>query len=70
MGSEEAGYAHVVTDGAPTPIDRVSADQPFYSGEHRRQRMNLQVIVGPGGEVLWVSQALPETVHDRKAEWI
>jgi DDE superfamily endonuclease len=31
--------------------------------------MNLQVIAGPGGEILWVSGALPGSVHDEKAEW-
>ena len=32
--------------------------------------MNLQVIASPGGDVLWVSGALPGSVHDKKAEWI
>ena len=32
--------------------------------------MNLQVIAGPAGDVLWVSGALPGAVHDKKAEWI
>jgi hypothetical protein len=29
--------------------------------------MNLQVIVGPRGDILWVSGALPGSVHDKKA---
>jgi hypothetical protein len=32
--------------------------------------MNLQVIASPDGDVLWVSRALPGSVHDKKAEWI
>ena len=32
--------------------------------------MNLQVIASPDGDVLWVSGALPGSVHDKKAEWI
>ena len=32
--------------------------------------MNLQVIASPGGDILWVSGALPGSVHDKKAEWI
>jgi hypothetical protein len=32
--------------------------------------MNLQVIASPAGDVLWVSGALPGSVHDKKAEWI
>ena len=31
--------------------------------------MNLQVIASPSGDVLWVSGALPGSVHDKKAEW-
>ena len=32
--------------------------------------MNLQVIASPGGDILWVSGALPGAVHDKNAEWI
>jgi len=32
--------------------------------------MNLQVIASPGGDILWVSGALPGSVHDKNAEWI
>jgi hypothetical protein len=28
----------------------------------------LQAIVGPRGDILWVSGALPGSVHDKKAE--
>ena len=48
------------------PIDRVAADRPFYSGKHRRHGMNLQVIASPGGDIVWVSGALPESVHDKR----
>ena len=64
------GYAYVVVDGTLIAIDRVAADRPFYSGKHRRHGMNLQVIAGPCGEILWVSGALPGSVHDKRAEWI
>ena len=63
-----AGHAYVVLDGTLIPIDRVAADQPFYSGKHKRHGMNLQVIAGPRGDILWVSGALPGSVHDKKAE--
>jgi hypothetical protein len=66
--AKKAGYAYVVVDGTLIPIDRVAADRPFYSGKHCRHGMNLQVIAGPGGDVLWVSRALPGSVHDKKAE--
>ena len=32
--------------------------------------MNLQVIASPDGDILWMSGALPGSVHDKKAEWI
>ena len=32
--------------------------------------MNLQVIASPAGDILWISGALPGSVHDKKAEWI
>jgi hypothetical protein len=68
--AKKAGYAYVVLDGTLIPIDRVAADRPFYSGKHKKHGMNLQVIASPGGDILWVSGALPGSVHDKKAEWI
>jgi hypothetical protein len=67
--AKKAGYAYVVLDGTLIPIDRVAADRPFYSGKHKRHGMNLQVIASPDGDILWVSGALPGSVHDKKAEW-
>jgi hypothetical protein len=66
----KAGYAYVVLDGTLIPIDRVAADRPFYSGKHRKHGMNLQVIAGPTGDIVWVSGPLAGAVHDKKAEWI
>jgi DDE superfamily endonuclease len=57
----------VVIDGTLIPVDRLAADRPFYSGKHRKRRMNLQVIASPHGEILWVSGALPGSVHDLTA---
>jgi hypothetical protein len=68
--AKKAGYAYVVIDGTLIPIGRVAADRPFYSGKHKRHGMNLQVIASPAGDILWVSGALPGSVHDKKAEWI
>jgi hypothetical protein len=59
--------AHLILDGTLIPIDRVAADRPFYSGKHRRHGMNLQVISGPHGEIVWVSGPLPGSVHDLTA---
>jgi hypothetical protein len=67
--AKKAGYAYVVLDGTLIPVDRVAADKPSYSGKHKKHGMNLQVIASPGGDILWVSGALPGSVHDKKAEW-
>jgi DDE superfamily endonuclease len=61
------GHAFVVIDGTLIPIDRVAADRPFYSGKHKHHGMNLQVISSPDGTILWVSGALPGSVHDLNA---
>jgi DDE superfamily endonuclease/Helix-turn-helix of DDE superfamily endonuclease len=68
--AKRAGHAYVIVDGTLIPIDRVAADRPFYSGKHKKHGMNLQVIASPHGDILWVSGALPGSVHDKKAEWI
>ena len=68
--AKKAGYTYVILDGTLIPINRVAADRPFYSGKHRRHGMNLQVIASPEGGIVWVSGALPGSVHDTKAEWI
>jgi len=54
-------------DGTLIAIDRVRADRPYYSGKHKHHGVNVQVIAGPKGEALWVSGALPGSVHDLTA---
>ena len=68
--AKSAGHAYVILDGTLILIDRVARDKPFYSGKHKRHGMNLQVIASPDGDILWVSGALPGSVHDKKAEWV
>jgi DDE superfamily endonuclease len=65
--AKRAGRASVVIGGTLTPIDRVAADRPFYSGKHRRHGMNFQVIASPDRDILWVSGPLPGAVHDLTA---
>jgi hypothetical protein len=65
--AKRAGHAFVVIDGTLIAVDRVAKDRPFYSGKHRRHGMNLQVISAPDGTILWVSGALPGSVHDLTA---
>ena len=57
--AKKAGHAYVVIDGTLVPVDRVAADQPFYSGKHRRHGMNLQAIWAPDGEILWCPARCP-----------
>jgi hypothetical protein len=66
--AKRAGHAYVILDGTLIAIDRVAADRPFYSGKHRKHGMNLQVIASPDGGILWVSGALPGSVHDQKSD--
>ena len=66
----KAGSPFAVLDGTLIRTDRVAADRPFFSGKHHCHGMNLQVISAPAGQLLWVSGALPGSVHDRKAAWI
>jgi DDE superfamily endonuclease/Helix-turn-helix of DDE superfamily endonuclease len=65
--AKKAGHAYVVIDGTLIPIDRVAADQPFYSGKHHRHGINLQVSATPDREIVWVSGPLPGAVHDLNA---
>lgn len=59
--------AYVVLDGTLIPIDRIRADRPFFSGKHKRHGMNVQVIAGPDGTIVWVSGPLRGSTHDLKA---
>ena len=67
--AKRAGYPFVVFDGTLARTGRVAADRPFFSGKHHCHGMNLQVIAGPAGQLLWVSGSLPGSVHDMKAAW-
>ncbi|MEV6123612.1 IS5 family transposase [Streptomyces sp. NPDC052077] len=59
--------AFVLLDGTLLPIDRIAADQPYYSGKHKKHGMNVQVLTDPFGQLLWASPALPGAVHDIRA---
>jgi len=59
--------AFVILDGTLLPIDRITADRPFYSGKHKRHGMNVQVLADPFGRLLWASPVLPGAVHDVRA---
>ncbi len=58
---------HVIVDGTLIPIDRIRADEPYYSMKHRKHGMNVQVIARPDGTPLWFSRATPGRTHDLTA---
>jgi predicted DNA-binding protein YlxM (UPF0122 family) len=68
--AKEDGLTHVILDGTLIHTDRVKADRPYFSGKHRVHGMNVQVIAGPDGTILWTSGAMPGKVHDLKAAWV
>ncbi|WP_163014058.1 IS5 family transposase [Streptomyces sp. S1] len=61
------GGDHVIVDGTLIPIDRIAADEPYYSMKHRKHGMNVQVIAHPDGTPLWFSRATPGRTHDLTA---
>ncbi|MFE9046242.1 transposase family protein [Streptomyces sp. NPDC007818] len=58
---------HVIVDGTLIPIDRIGADEPYYSMKHRKHGMNVQVIARSDGTPLWFSRATPGRTHDLTA---
>ncbi len=59
--------AYLILDGTVLPIDRIAADQPYYSGKKNHHGMNVQVLADPAGRLLRASDALPAAVHDLTA---
>jgi hypothetical protein len=57
----------VILDGTLVPMDRVADQRPYYSGKHRRHGLNVQVLSGPRGRLLWASPVLPGATHDLTA---
>ncbi|MFE3168960.1 transposase family protein [Streptomyces sp. NPDC059224] len=64
---EASRKAFVLLDGTLLPIDRIAADLPFYSGEHKKHGLNVQVLADPAGRLLWASPALAGAIHDIRA---
>lgn len=61
--------AYVILDGTELPIDRIAADQPYYSGKKKHHGVNVQVLADPAGRLIWASDALPgATRPDRGPE--
>ena len=65
--AERDGQVHLVLDGTLIRTDRLRADRPYFSGKHRTHGMNVQVIAGADGSIVWTSGAMPGSVHDLTA---
>ncbi|MFD8087731.1 transposase family protein, partial [Kitasatospora sp. NPDC059722] len=63
----DAEPEYVLVDGTLAECDRVGDGRADYSGKHRRHGVNLQVITGPDGKLVWISRALPGRTHDLTA---
>ncbi|MCW2915393.1 MAG: transposase [Actinomycetia bacterium] len=63
--------AFVILDGTLLRIDRFGMasgyDRAFYSGKHKAQGLNVQVIADPIGRLVWISPPLPGARHDMGA---
>ena len=59
--------AYAILDGTLIPIDRVADQKPYYSGKNKRHGVNVKVIAGAAGRLIWASPALPGSTHDLTA---
>ena len=63
-GLRESDADFVLPDGTLAEGDRVGDGRGDYSHKHRRHGVNVQVVTDPGGQLLWLSPALPGRTHD------
>ena len=67
--AKREGWSHLTLDGTLIEIDRVGerteeGNHRWYSGKHKMQGANVQIIADPGGFPVWSSEAEPGSVHD------
>ena len=69
----EQGWSHVVVDGKLIRTNRCAETttsvngetiNAWYSGKHRAPGANVQAIIRPDGEPIWVSDVAPGHLHD------
>jgi len=69
----EQGWSHVVLDGTVIRTDRCAETtvstkgetiNAWYSGKHRAPGGNVQAVIRPDGQPIWVSQVAPGHRHD------
>lgn len=58
-----------IIDGTLIAIDRLGGDlnRLYYSGKHHRHGVNLQGLIDPDGNLLWICDGLPGSTHDLSA---
>lgn len=65
-------WSHVTLDGTLIEIDRVNQRNDkghhlWYSGKHKTQGGNVQILADPGGFPVWSSEVEPGSAHDLTA---
>ena len=69
----EQGWSHVVLDGTVIRTDRCAETtvsrkgetiNAWYSGKHRAPGGNVQAVIRPDGQPIWISQVAPGHRHD------
>lgn len=45
--------AHTLLDGTLIPIDRLADERPHYSGKHKQDGMNMQLLADPAVWLVW-----------------
>ena len=67
--AKREGWSHLTLDGTLIRIDRVgergeNGNHLWYSGKHKTQGGNVQILADPTGFPVWSSEAEPGSVHD------
>ena len=70
--AKREGWSHLVLDGTLIRIDRVNerndvGHHRWYSGKHKTQGGNVQILADPTGFPVWSSEVEPGSVHDISA---
>ena len=65
----QLGWSHVSLDGTLIEINRVAArnehgHHEWYSGKHKTQGGNVQIVADPTGFPMWSAPVEPGSVHD------
>ncbi|MFD8340330.1 transposase family protein [Streptomyces solisilvae] len=59
----EAEPDYILLDDTVAECDRVGDNRTDFSHKHRRHGVNVQVVTGPVGRLLWISPTMPGRAH-------